>query len=170
MEAHPIDEQGLPLIFYRRHDGETVAVLQKDMAYYTSKGLILVPKGFESDGCSMPRFFWRLFGHPFDMQYLREAILHDYLYKTQIFDRKTADLIFREELQKSAQFARDTVRMQILEDLPSITDRDLDREYKRRLKKVKVLSDWKIACIYRGLRWGGWKAWNDHKKAKEMAA
>jgi hypothetical protein len=170
MEAHPIDEQGLPLIFYKRHDGETVAVLQKDMAYYTSKGLILVPKGFESDGCSMPRFFWRLFGHPFDMQYLREAILHDYLYKTQIFDRKTADLIFREELQKSAQFARDTVRMQILEDLPSITDRDLDREYKRRLKKVKVLSDWKIACIYRGLRWGGWKAWNDHKKAKEMAA
>lgn len=170
MEAHPIDEQGLPLIFYKRKDGETVAVLQKDMAYYTSKGLILVPKGFESDGCSMPRFFWRLFGHPFDMQYLREAILHDYLYKTQQFDRKTADLIFREELQKSAQFARDTVRMQILEDLPSITDRDLDREYKRRLKKVKVLSDWKIACIYRGLRWGGWKAWNDHKKAKEMAA
>ncbi|HHV04088.1 MAG TPA: DUF1353 domain-containing protein [Bacteroidales bacterium] len=170
MEAHPIDEQGLPLIFYKRKDGETVAVLQKDMAYYTSKGLILVPKGFESDGCSMPRFFWRVFGHPFDMQYLREAILHDWLYKTQIFDRKTADLIFREELQKSAQFARDTVRMQILEDLPSITDRDLDKEYKRRLKKVKVLSDWKIACIYRGLRLGGWKAWNDHKKAKEMAA
>ena len=61
MIAHPIDEQGLPLIFYRRHDGETVAVLQKDMAYYTSKGIILVPKDFESDGCSMPRFFWRLF-------------------------------------------------------------------------------------------------------------
>ena len=167
MIAHPIDEQGLPLTFYKRHDGETVAVLQTDMAYYTSKGQILVPKGFESDGCSMPRFFWRLFGHPFDMQYLREAILHDYLYKTQIFDRKVADQIFREELQKSAQFARDTVRMQILEDLPSIPDRDLDREYKARLANVRILSDWKIACIYRGLRLGGWKAWNEHKKAKE---
>ena len=98
MEAHPIDEQGLPLIFYKRNDGETVAVLQTDMAYYTSKGLILVPKGFESDGCSMPRFFWRVFGHPFDMQYLREAILHDWLYKTQMCNRKVADTIFREEL------------------------------------------------------------------------
>ena len=169
MIAHPIDEQGLPLIFYKRHDGETVAVLQADMAYYTSKGIILVPKGFESDGCSMPRFFWRVFGHPFDMQYLREAILHDWLYKTQQFDRKTADLIFSEELKKSAQFARDTVKMQILEDYPSIPDRDLDREYKARMANVRALSDWKIACIYRGLRWGGWKAWNDHKKAKEKA-
>jgi len=171
MEAHPIDEQGLPLIFYKRlDDGETVAVLQKDMAYYTSKGQIVVPKGFESDGCSMPRFFWRLFGHPFDMQYLREAILHDYLYKTQQFDRKTADMIFREELQKSAQFARDTVKMQVLEDYPSIPDRDLDREYKERMANVRVLSNAKITSIYYGLRWGGWKAWNEHKKAKEMAA
>ena len=170
MIAHPIDERGLPLTFYKRHDGETVAVLQKDMAYYTSKGCIVVPKGFESDGCSMPRFFWRLFGHPFDMQYLRKTILHDYLYKTQIFDRKTADLIFREELQKSAQFARDTVKMQILEDYPSIPDRDLDREYKARMANVRVLSDVKITAIYYGLRWGGWKAWNEHKKAKEKAA
>ena len=169
MIAHPIDEQGLPLIFYKRHDGETVAVLQTDMAYYTSKGCIVVPKGFESDGCSMPRFFWRLFGHPFDMQYLREAILHDWLYKTQIFDRKAADLIFREELEKAAQFARDTVKMQILEDYPSIPDRDLDREYKERLANIKILSDWKISCIYRGLQWCGWKAWNEHKKAKEAA-
>ena len=170
MESYPLDMQGLPVSPYRRADGETVVVLYADMAYYTSKGCIVVPKGFESDGCSMPRFFWRIFGHPFDMQYLREAILHDWLYKEQIFDRATADRLFREELQKSAQFARDTVKMQILEDYPSIPDRDLDREYKRRLKEVKVLSDWKIACIHRGLRWGGWKAWNDHKKAKEMAA
>ena len=168
MIAHPIDEQGLPLIFYKRlEDGETVAVLQKDMAYYTSKGQILVPKGFESDGCSMPRFFWRVFGHPFDMQYLREAILHDYLYKTQIFDRKTADLIFREEMQKSAQFARDTVRMQILDENPTAEDWQLDKEYKARMANVRVLSDAKITAIYYGLRLGGWKAWNDNKKAKE---
>ena len=170
MIAHPIDEQGLPLIFYKRHDGETVAVLQTDMAYYTSKGQIVVPKGFESDGCSMPRFFWRVFGHPFDMQYLREAILHDWLYKTQIFDRETSDRLFREEMEKGAHFFKDTIKMRILDETPEISDKDLDKEYKRRLKKVKVLSDWKIACIYRGLRWGGWKAWNEHKKAKEKAA
>ena len=167
MESYPLDMQGLPVSPYRRADGETVVVLYADMAYYTSKGCIVVPKGFESDGCSMPRFFWRVFGHPFDMQYLREAILHDWLYKEQQLDRKVADQIFREELQKSAQFARDTARMQILEDYPSIPDRDLDREYKARMANVRVLSDWKIACIYRGLQWGGWKAWNEHKKAKE---
>ena len=170
MESYPLDMQGLPVSPYRRADGETVVVLYADMAYYTSKGCIVVPKGFESDGCSMPRFFWRIFGHPFLMEYLREAILHDWLYKTQIFDRATADRLFREELEKSAQFARDTVRMQILEDYPSIPDRDLDREYKERLANIKILSDWKISCIYRGLRWGGWKAWNEHKKAKEKAA
>ena len=81
MESYPLDMQGLPVSPYRRADGETVVVLYADMAYYTSKGCIVVPKGFESDGCSMPRFFWRVFGHPFDMQYLREAILHDWLYK-----------------------------------------------------------------------------------------
>ena len=167
MESYPLDMQGLPVSPYRRADGETVVVLYADMAYYTSKGCIVVPKGFESDGCSMPRFFWRIFGHPFSMEYLREAILHDWLYKTQMFNRKTADLIFREELQKSAQFARDTVKMQILEDYPSIPDRDLDREYKERLANVRVLSDWKIACIYRGLRWFGYVAWNKHKEAKE---
>jgi hypothetical protein len=167
MKSYPFDYQGLPLEFYKRSDGETVAVLLRDLAYYTSKGGIVVPKGFESDGCSMPRFFWRLFGHPFDMQYLREAVLHDYLYKTQIFDRATSDLLFKEEMEKSAHFFKDTIKMQILEENPAITDKQLKKEYKRRLKNVKVLSDWKIACIYRGLRWGGWKAWNKHKKAKE---
>ena len=171
MEAHPIDEQGLPLIFYKRlEDGETVAVLQTDMAYHTSWGLLIVPKGFESDGCSMPRFFWRVCGHPFDMQYLREAILHDWLYKMQMFNRKVADTIFREELEKSAQFARDTVKMQVLEDYPSIPDRDLGREYKERLKHIRILSNRKIAWIHRGLKWGGWAAWNKHKEAKEKAA
>lgn len=167
MEVYPLDMQALPVSPYKRADGETVVVLYADMAYYTSKGCIVVPKGFESDGCSMPRFFWRLFGHPFDMQYLREAVLHDYLYKTQPFDRKTADLIFKEEMEKSAHFFKDTIKMQILEENPAITDKQLKKEYKRRLKNVKVLSDWKIACIYRGLRLGGWKAWNEHKKAKE---
>jgi hypothetical protein len=170
MESYPLDMQGLPVSPYRRADGETVVVLYADMAYYTSKGCIVVPKGFESDGCSMPRFFWRVFGQPFDMQYLREAILHDYLYKMQIFDRETSDRMFREEMEKGAHFFKDTIKMQILDENPTAEDWQLDREYKRRLKKVKVLSDWRIACIYRGLRWGGWKAWNEHKKAKEKAA
>jgi hypothetical protein len=35
------------------------------------------------------------------------------------------------------------------------------------MANVRVLSDAKITAIYYGLRLGGWKAWNDNKKAKE---
>ena len=96
------DTQGLPLAFYLRQDGETVAVLLEDIVYDAGPlGRIVVPKGFESDGCSLPRFFWRMIGHPFDMRYLREAILHDWLYRYQPCDRRTADKIFREAMAGS---------------------------------------------------------------------
>ena len=97
------DTQGLPLSFHHRPDGETVAVLLSDLAYYTSIGWITVPKGFQSDGCSMPRMFWRVFGHPFSMWFLREAILHDWLYWEQPCDRKTADRVFKEKLKQSSR-------------------------------------------------------------------
>ena len=93
------DTQGLPLTFYKDGRRGTVAVLQEDIAYDAGPlGRIVVPAGFESDGCSLPRFFWRMIGHPFDMAYLREAILHDWLYRYQPCDRRTADKIFREAM------------------------------------------------------------------------
>jgi hypothetical protein len=96
------DAQGLPLTFYKDGRRGTVAVLQEDIAYDAGPlGRIVVPAGFESDGCSLPRFFWRLIGHPFDMAYLREAILHDWLYRYQPCDRRTADKIFREAMAGS---------------------------------------------------------------------
>lgn len=123
------DTQGLPLAFYLRQDGETVAVLLEDIVYDAGPlGRIVVPKGFESDGCSLPRFFWRMIGHPFDMRYLREAIFHDWLYRHQPCDRKTADLIFRYALEISGRVHPDVIK-----------------------------------SIYRGLRIGGWKAWNRHR-------
>lgn len=92
------DHQGLPVLFLLR-DGGTVVMILRDIAYTTAElGPVVVPRGFESDGCSMPRLFWRLLGHPFDMMYLREAVLHDWLYRSQPCDRKTADRIFRAAL------------------------------------------------------------------------
>lgn len=92
---HTPDAQGLPVTFYLRRDGETIVVLQEDIVYDAGPlGRVTVPKGFESDGCSLPRLFWRMIGHPFDMAYLREAILHDWLYRYQPCDRRTADKIF----------------------------------------------------------------------------
>lgn len=81
-------------------NGETVCTTLNNEVYYTPFGRYIVPPGFESDGASMPRFFWRLIGHPFSMDYLREAILHDYFYRTQTVTRKHADRIFLSMLKE----------------------------------------------------------------------
>jgi len=155
----------LPLEFFKRElDGETVALLIAPIPYNTGKGLIIVPAGFDSDGCSMPRFFWRLFGHPFDMDYLREAILHDYLYRMQIFDRKTSDLLFKEQMEDKVSFTKAALRQTILAELPKGSDKEINKEYKRRLKRMKLLSQWRINNIYWGLRMGGGVAWKKNGK------
>ncbi|MFN7341534.1 MAG: DUF1353 domain-containing protein [Opitutia bacterium] len=38
----------------------------------------IVPEGFISDGASIPRGLWWLFGHPFGGPYRRGAVLHDF--------------------------------------------------------------------------------------------
>lgn len=57
---------------------------------------IAVPPGFQSDGASVPRMFWRTIFPPLDRHALRAAILHDYLYREDNFGfgRKDADTLF----------------------------------------------------------------------------
>lgn len=85
---------GLPVVLCLEDDGTTVVRTLRPLYYQTALGLVVVPENFRSDGASMPRLFWRLIGHPFQMQYLREAILHDWLYRTQPCSRALADRIF----------------------------------------------------------------------------
>ena len=40
-----------------------------------------VPSNFVFDGASVPRFFWRLLGHPFDKHHLRGSLRHDWHYQ-----------------------------------------------------------------------------------------
>lgn len=91
MRIHMTD---LDITMKVKPNGETVCTTLNNEVYYTPFGRYIVPPGFESDGASMPRFFWRLIGHPFSMDYLREAILHDYFYRTQNIKRSKADRIF----------------------------------------------------------------------------
>lgn len=58
---------------------------------------LTVPAGFESDGASVPRFFWRLVFPPGDSRALFAAIVHDYIYRTHPkgWTRKEADDTFR---------------------------------------------------------------------------
>jgi len=69
--------------------------------YHSSFGTVAIPKGFLSDGASIPRIFWNIFS-PFGL-YLKAALIHDFLYSKdsdELFkcDRKTADLIFKEAM------------------------------------------------------------------------
>jgi len=59
----------------------------------------LVPKGFYTDGASVPRVFWSLFP-PNRTDYLPCAIIHDYLCDLERY--KEADKIFEECLKDIA--------------------------------------------------------------------
>lgn len=166
MNTLAIPAQGLPLCFYMREDGETVALVLQEMIYRTCRGSYTVPAGFASDGCSLPPFLWRLFGHPFSMHYLREAILHDWLYWIQPCSRRIADIEFRELLELSVVLRRVSIRTQILLETPDISDEDMAKEYKRREDKANIISNTRIRSLYTGLWMFGWAAWNNNKKRK----
>jgi len=90
------------VIFYS--DGKIE--LCKSIRFTSSDNIeIKVPKGFVCDGASIPRAFWHVVGHPFGA-YLRQAIIHDFLYRTQPCSRKVADRIFDEALAQNIQVGR----------------------------------------------------------------
>ena len=77
---------------HRADDRGNVYTLLEDLRW----GELTVPAGFESDGASVPRFFWRLVFPPGDAAALRAAILHDYVYREQPegWNRADADKLF----------------------------------------------------------------------------
>jgi len=58
---------------------------------------VTVPKGFVTDFASIPRLFWSLL-RP-DGDYVYAAIIHDYLYWTQMRTRRESDQIFEFAMQ-----------------------------------------------------------------------
>ena len=61
---------------------------------------LTVPAGFESDGASVPRFFWRLVFPPSDERAKFAAYVHDWIYRTRPagWTRPMADDAFRDLL------------------------------------------------------------------------
>jgi hypothetical protein len=79
-------------------------VLREDMVFELTSdnditATIRVPKGFVTDLASTPRRVWALYP-PFG-KYLSAAILHDYLYWTQMCERDQADKIFYHAMKQS---------------------------------------------------------------------
>lgn len=58
---------------------------------------IMIDKGFQSDGCTIPKLLQIILGCPHTPEYLPAAIIHDYILEhPEIvkYDRKTASTIF----------------------------------------------------------------------------
>ena len=74
----------------------------EDFKYRTAiQGILVsvtVPSGFITDFASTPRILWPIFP-PWD-KYGKAAILHDYLYKYRVFERKLCDDIFYEAMKE----------------------------------------------------------------------
>lgn len=77
------------------------AMLLAPFSYENDEYKITVLPGFIFDGASIPRFFWRVIGHPFSYPVLRAGLVHDVLYATEYFDREYADQLFADMLDLS---------------------------------------------------------------------
>jgi len=66
--------------------------------YISSYGIITVPRGFLTDGASIPKVFHSIMG-PFG-DYFEAAVIHDFLYSSlaEGYTRKEADTIFLEAM------------------------------------------------------------------------
>jgi len=76
--------------------------LTASFRYRSSVGTIVIPKGFCTDGASVPKIFWSLLD-PWS-KYFSAALVHDYLYSKDsnedfpVGDRAVADKIFKEAM------------------------------------------------------------------------
>lgn len=56
------------------------------------------PRGWRTDGASIPRALWRVLGHPFAGDVIAAALAHDVLYATHYTTRAEADRLFYDRL------------------------------------------------------------------------
>ena len=72
-------------------------LVNEEYRYQTSKGLVVVPKGFRTDYASVPRIFRNIINSY--GKHGRAAVVHDWLYSNQCkinITREEADKIFLE--------------------------------------------------------------------------
>jgi len=77
-----------------------IFMLTKSFWYDSRIGWIEVPRGFRTDGASIPRIFWNILS-PFG-QYFPAALVHDFLYSKASgwhIDRALADQIFLDAME-----------------------------------------------------------------------
>ena len=75
-------------------------ILTENFHYIDKRGIKHeVNKGFEFDGASIPKFFWRLITHPFSSKIVRPAMLHDFGYRFGNRTKDKEDSMFKEMME-----------------------------------------------------------------------
>ena len=82
-----------------RKENETHYRLVGYLAYKNDEIEVTVKGGFLTDGASIPRFLWRLYGSPFLGKYTASAIIHDALYGSHLTTKEVADDLFLEMME-----------------------------------------------------------------------
>lgn len=68
--------------------------VEKGKMDYNGEYKFILKKGYRFDGASIPRFLWRLCGHPFQSPRDAAALVHDWLYASKTLPRAIADEIY----------------------------------------------------------------------------
>lgn len=96
------------------------------------------PAGLETDGASIPRFFWRLIGHPMMPVYVEAAVIHDAGYVNKLeWCRKNGGWLVEEHTRKEV----DDLFLHLMEALG--------------------LSWWRRRMMYLAVRWFGGGHWTE---------
>jgi len=101
---------------------------------------LICPKGMLTDGASIPRFFWRIIGHPMNLPAVKAAVIHDGGY--------SGDLEWYRWV---------TGQGYVIEDF---TRKEAD-ELLRELLRVLGVSWWRRQAMYTAVRWFGRSRWTE---------
>ena len=85
IEIHPSDSEG-----------NIITLLETLEEHFENYPPLIIPAGFQSDGCSIPEFLWSTISPAIDPRTLRAGLCHDFLYRVQPFgwSRRNADRLF----------------------------------------------------------------------------
>lgn len=104
-DLQPLDINPWRMTKKRNDDNFKIAELYRIVDFITPDGIVIrIPKGFQFDGASIPKFAQSIIGKPF-AKYALAALLHDWLYSSRILGdnkkgRLYADLFFLEVMEQ----------------------------------------------------------------------
>jgi len=120
-----------------RDTGDTFVLDAPFVVTIKYEAILTAPFDMETDGASIPRFFWRLIGPPLTGKYRQAAVIHDAGYIGEL---------------EWKQIPGGRIR--------KYTRKEIDKLFLRLMKALKVPL-WRRQLMYRAVRWFGGSHWTE---------